>query len=581
MNFTKFDIKLYYFLIFIFVFGALPTSYGELLVTNWYGQLQSCFEEEENIIFSGHGSPKRIEIMKNGVVINWYNPIVKDDGTFTTIPFNVQDITNLQPGTYIVRSSAGTSNFDYQRNCNDENNSFLKFNDAVLTTKGSTVSKTTFYPTDVLEVRFDITNVNYSPSNFYIEYKILDSNNQILTSKSKQILLEPQHRGTYLIDDKLISGGTGVGIKSDWMEPGKYKIVYYIWTNLTDNQSLLYQPPIKFTEFQVIEKQNSQLSPKSNYLQDSNNQKSGAENYMDAYLNQSSDKNSNNIVLILLVTIGVIVIVAVVYFIKIKPNKSVNKAKNKPQKTKPINTISTNTNSNNFKDTKIDEFRREIFLLIDSSNSISQISKKNSDEAKKYSDDSIQYQKLSNECMTKSQLIMEFSDESINNHNKTKDRIDEVRTYFGSISTADSLDELKTIKNNINQLIESAKNFSKLSEDAKNKAKNEFSVLIQLVEIIKNKDKNKKRKSNRGSTTENEISSSDDEILKILNSKDPYEILGITTSATEQEIKKRWRELRRKYDAVKDRENKSPQEIEKLENISMKINWARDEINGK
>ena len=624
MNFPKLTIKLYYFLIFIFVFGVLPTSYGELLITNENGQLQSCFQyPDDMIIFLENDSSKRgrvenLFISKEG---DWnvYIPFkVDNDGTFK-IENIIKYVTN-GAGKYTVESSDGKSVFYYKMNCNWEKDSFLEFNNVVLTTKGSTVSKTTFYPTDVLEVRFDITNVNYLPSSFYFEYKILDINNQVLMSKSKQILLEPKHRGTFLMDDSFFTYHEPVIGLDDWKGPGKYKIVYYIWNDLSINQRLLYQTPIKFTEFQIIEKPNSQPSPKSNYMQDSNNQKSGAENYMDAYLNQSSDKNTNNIVLILLVTLGVIVIVGVVYYIKIKrkSNKSENKTKNK---TKPINTNSTNTNStntnstntnstntnstntnstntnsNNSKDPKIEEVRREIFLLVDLSDDISKISKKNSDEAKKYSEDSIQYQKLSNACMIKSKWIIEFSNESINNHIKAKDRINEVRAYFGPISTTDSLEELNTIKNIINKRIESAENYSKLSEDAKNKAKNEFSNLIQLVEIIKNKDKNtdkntdknadkntdknRKRKYDRVPTTKNE-NSSDDEILKILNSKDPYEILGISTSATEQEIKIRWRELRRKYDAVKDRQNKSPQEIEKLENISMKINWARDEINGK
>lgn len=62
---------------------------------------------------------------------------------------------------------------------------------------------------------------------------------------------------------------------------------------------------------------------------------------------------------------------------------------------------------------------------------------------------------------------------------------------------------------------------------------------------------------------------SPDEAMQILQSEDPYEILGLDRRATQPQIKKRYRELMLKWHP-----DRNPNDVEKATAMSKKINAA-------
>ena len=279
---------------------------------------------------------------------------------------------------------------------------------------------------------------------------------------------------------------------------------------------------------------------------------------------ETNSLDVDNTLLFLAIPIIAIVIVAAIILSKRK-NQYSSKPKPEPE---PEPTPEPEND-------QVDGKRRELYLIIDNSNYYSKEAKRISSEIKKISNESGEFESVSKKASELFIQIRDYTREVEDLVEDTQLQINKIKKHVFVLKNIQSLRELGIIENDIEQILNTIKNYKIQMEGLLTKAKNNYDKIIR-----EKPDKRPSKEPPKGSG-KSTPKSPDSEESRILNSTDAYEVLGITTSATEQEIKKRWRELRRKYDAVKDRENKSPQEIEKLENISMKINWARDQINGK
>ena len=80
--------------------------------------------------------------------------------------------------------------------------------------------------------------------------------------------------------------------------------------------------------------------------------------------------------------------------------------------------------------------------------------------------------------------------------------------------------------------------------------------------------------SSKTQKQEQKTDSEDSEVFRILRSRDPYEIFGISKNVTATEIKSRYRELAKKHNPSQGIINKSDSEKERSNKIMAKINYA-------